>query len=163
MVGRGTLDTDQMTLTVPESQQQPLRCIVSRHGDLSPSHPVFQRSGGDIHLLVTDSPNIPDNLPATVHQLDLAGFLALLKTQYEVEHLHCEGGGQLIHALAELDAIDEFHLTFAGHTLLGGTSSPTLTGTPSGILAQSRDFAISHFEPQLESGECFLSYRRSRD
>lgn len=160
LVGRGTLETDQMTLTVPGNALQPLRCIVSRHGKLSPSHPVFQRAGGEIHLLVTETPELQEPIAATIHQDTLEGFLKTLHAAYHVRHLHCEGGGQLIRSLAEIDAIDEFHLTLAGHTLLGGYRSPTASGLPGDFLSASRTFELSHFEPVADTGECFLSYRR---
>ncbi len=79
-----------------------------------------------------------------------------------VRHLHCEGGGQLIRALAELDAIDEFHVTLAGHALFGGMEAPTATGIGVDFLPASLDFALSHFEPRPDMGECFLSYRRAQ-
>lgn len=161
MVGRGTADTDNMTMTVPGKNQQPLRCIVSRHADISPEHAVFQREGGDIHLLATESSKAPQGIPATVHQMSLQDFLSKLAQDHGVSHLHCEGGGKLIHALAELDAIDELHLTWAGHTLLGGASSPTLTGTLGKHLSASTRFRLKQFLPQEQTGECFLSYRRA--
>lgn len=162
LIGRGTLETDRMTLTVPTKTVQPLRCIVSRSGAVSPDHPVFRTPGGSIHLLATESPNHPPGLPATLHHQSLADFLQTLASSHGVKHLHCEGGGILIGALARLDAIDEFHLTLAGHTLFGGLSAPTATGLPEGFLPQSRDFEISRFDPSRETGECFLTYRRLR-
>ena len=53
MVGRGTLEADRMTMTVPGKSTQPLRCIVSRTGAIPPDHPLFHKAGGPIHLLVT--------------------------------------------------------------------------------------------------------------
>lgn len=160
MVGRGTLEADRMTMTVPEASRQPLRCIVSRNGAISPDHPIFQKPGGPIHLLVTGEP--ADLLPSGVnlHQDSITGFLHSLAAHHQVKRLHCEGGGSLIRALAELDAIDEFHLTLAGHTIFGGQDAPTATGIPLEFLPESRTFEISRFEPIPETGECFLTYRR---
>lgn len=160
MVGRGTLESDRMTLTVPGKSTQPLRCIVSRGGQIDPDHPVFRKPGGAIHLLVTEGGSRPAAVDATIHRQDLAGFLAALASEYGVKQLHCEGGGSLIRSLAELDAIDEFHLTLAGHTLFGGVMAPTATGIPAGFLPNALEFEISRFDPQPASGECFLSYRR---
>lgn len=160
IVGRGTLEADRMTLLSPGKALQPLRCVVSASGRFSPEHPVFYRDGGAIHLLVTGdgaSPAIPG---ATVHRGSLDGFLETLAMDCGVKHLHCEGGGSLVRALAELDAIDEFHLTLAGHTLFGGFSAPTATGVPGDFLPCSRGFELVRCEPRLDLGECFLSYRR---
>ena len=157
LVGRGTLDNDRMTLTGPKN---PLRCIVSGNGVLDPGHPIFSKAGGDIHLLVTGD-NEPSAPPSVIiHRGTLAAFLETLATKYGVKTLHCEGGGSLVKALAEIDGIDDFHLTLAGHTLFGGKDAPTATGIAGGFLPASRHFGITAFEPDPESGECFLSYSR---
>lgn len=162
MVGRGTLVADRMTLTVPGRDVQPLRCVVSRSGRIPAEHPVFQRAGGAIHLLADRGAEIPDP-PAGVrlHRGGLADFLEILVSELGVNHLHCEGGGELIRSLAELDAVDEFHLTLAGHTIFGGAGAPTATGVPADFLPGARAFSLGHFEPRPETGECFLSYRRT--
>lgn len=162
MVGRGTLEADRMTLTVPGKPTQPLRCIVSRSGEIPPDHPVFHQPGGPIHLLVTESPTSSGHPGVIRHCGSLAGFLETLAVDHQVKHLHCEGGGTLIRALAELDVIDEFHITLAGHTLFGGATAPTASGIPAEFLPQSRNYEISHFDPRPASGECFLSYRRAQ-
>lgn len=159
MVGRGTFENDRMTMTAPGD---PLRCIVSYEGKIDPSHPIFSKPGGPIHLLVTGdgNPSVPPGV--TVHRSSLREFLHLLSTEYQIARLHCEGGGELIHALAEMDAIDEFHLTLAGHTLFGGEKSPTPTGVPEKFLPATRGFTLSHFEPLPDHGECFLTYLRKQ-
>lgn len=162
IVGRGTLEADRMTMTVPGKAVQPLRCIVSRSGEIASDHPVFQKPGGPIHLLSTRETPGPSIPGVTLHRASLAGFLETLASQLEVKHLHCEGGGALIRSLAEIDAIDEFHLTLAGHTLFGGADAPTATGIPADFLPRSLAFTLSHFEPQPVAGECFLSYRRAQ-
>jgi riboflavin biosynthesis pyrimidine reductase len=162
IVGRGTLESDRMTLTVPGKAAQPLRCVVSRAGAFSADHPLFQKPGGPVHLLVTggSTPDLPAE--ATIHHGSLAGFLETLATTLGVRHLHCEGGGGLIRSLAEMDAIDEFHVTLAGHMLFGGFDAPTATGIPADFLPRTLDFTLSHFEPRPDLGECFLSCRRAQ-
>lgn len=168
MVGRGTLTQDRMTLTVADdgspSPGQPLRCVVSRTGGIPAGHPLFSTPGGPIHLLVTAdfAPEFSVALPAgvTVHRQTLPEFLASLATDYAVHRLHCEGGGELIASLADLDVIDEFHLTLAGHTVFGGRQAPTATGIPDRFLPAAASFSLTRFEPRPELGECFLSYTR---
>lgn len=164
MVGRGTLAVDRMTLTSPGKGVQPLRCIVSRSGEIPADHPLFTNPGGPIHLLVTeiDRTNSALQPPCQIHHGSLAGFLETLATELGVKHLHCEGGGGLIRSLAQLGAIDEFHLTLAGHTLFGGFDAPSASGIPADFLPQSLEFALSHFEPRPDLGECFLSFRRAQ-
>lgn len=167
LVGHGTLAADRMTLAVfPAalgSRRPPLRCIVSRRGLLSPDLPVFRRPGGEIHVLVTDPAAPTPELPAgvTVHRGSIAAFLATLATDYQVRHLHCEGGGELIASLAAIDRIDTFHLTLAGHTVFGGHQAPTATGIPGAFLPHASAFRLAHFEPRPELGECFLTYARA--
>lgn len=156
LVGRGTLDADRMTLTAPEN---PWRCVISRGGTFDPAHPLFHTPGGAVHLLATEGP--PPEIPgATGHSGDLAAFLVTL-AQAGMRRVHCEGGGGLVKALAALDAIDEIHLTWAGHTLFGGAGTPTPTGVPGDFLPASRLYGLVAFDPRPESGECFLSYRRT--
>ena len=159
LVGRGTLEADRMTMKIPGQEHQPLRCVVSRRGVFDAAHPLFHSPGGEIHLLVAENPGC-DPPCGTVHHGTLAACLATLAEQHGVKRLHCEGGGGLIRALAELDAIDEFHLTLGGHTLFAGHGAPTATGLPGGFLPNSREFEMTHFDPRPESGECFLSYLR---
>jgi 2,5-diamino-6-(ribosylamino)-4(3H)-pyrimidinone 5'-phosphate reductase len=157
LVGRGTLETDHMTLKAPGD---PLRCVVSREGEFDLAHPLFHTPGGPIHLLATGgpAPSIPDT---TAHIGTLAAFLDTL-TALGVRHIHCEGGGELARELAVLDAIDEIHLTWAGHTLFGGRQAPTLTGIPGEFLPASREYELADFDPHPHTGECFLSYRRQK-
>ncbi|MBC8127177.1 MAG: RibD family protein [Gloeobacteraceae cyanobacterium ES-bin-144] len=160
LVGRRTLIADQMSLTVPGQTIQPLRCIVSASGEIPDNHPIFLKPGGPVHILVCGEKNPPPHSLLTYHHGNLADFLTTLRTNLRVNRLHCEGGGSLIRSLAELDAIDELHLTLAGHTLFGGQNAPSLTGIPNAFLPHSLNFEITHFEPRNESGECFLTYRR---
>lgn len=162
LVGMGTLIADRMTLTCPGKEIHPLRCVISRKRHISADHPIFQRDGGPIHLVLTDSdPAQTDNDESiTLHKISLTEFLELLSKKYQVKHLHCEGGGELVRSLAELDAIDEFHATLAGHKIFGGEDAPTATGTLGNYLPHSIHFELTHCEPRQELGECFLTYRR---
>jgi riboflavin biosynthesis pyrimidine reductase len=162
LVGRGTLTTDRMTLTIPDAPRQPLRCVVSRRGILAADLPIFSREGGAIHLLMTGDaePDVPDGV--TVHRGGLRVFLEMLERDHYVRHIHCEGGGELVKTLADDDLIDEIHLTWAGHTLFGGRDAPTITGVPGDFLSASRAFELTHFEPRADTGECFLTWSRIR-
>ena len=162
LVGRGTWETDRMTMVVRDQETQPLRCVVSRSGRFDPAHPMFAKPGGPIHLLVTGDDSAPSIPGATVHRESLVSFLDTLARRHDVKRLHCEGGGELLRELAELDALDELHLTWAGHTLFGGREAPTITGAPGAFLPASRAFELVEFQPLEKSGECFLSYRRKR-
>lgn len=169
LVGRGTLEADSMSMIIPgelKPTRQPLRCVASRTGKFDLAHKIFHTPGGAIHLLATDAPENYDptsyrTAGAVVHQSSLGTFLHELATSHGVETLLCEGGGTLVRALAELDALDEVYLTVAGHTLFGGAGAPTITGIPSDHLPASLEFDLQECEP-LDNGECFLTYRRKQ-
>lgn len=169
LIGRGTLEADAMSMTIPSELRppaQPLRCIVSRSGNFDRAHKVFLTRGGALHLLATDSAEDYDPSPyeaagAKVHESSLPDFLTTMSKAHGVKTMLCEGGGTLVKALAELDAIDEVNLTFAGHTLFGGADAPTITGHLGDHLPASLEFELTHFEP-LDNGECFLTYRRKK-
>ena len=164
LIGRGTLESDAMTMTVPGKDRQPLRCIVSKHGEINPSHPIFRKPGGEIHLLIASEKKSTVTLAGVItHHGSLLEFIHTLAEDYAVRDLHCEGGGQLIRELTALDLIDEFHLTIAGHSLFSGLLAPTATGIPNGYLDASRAYQISRFEPQHPAGECFMTYTRVRE
>lgn len=161
MVGRGTQEADNMTLTTDGQSPPAARIVVSRTGNFDPASKVFKTAGGPIFLIVTDvtaDVSRLQNLDAEVIQLPLADALTTL-SDHGIQHLLCEGGGQLVRGLAELDAIDTIHLTWAGHTVIGG-AAPTITGLPADFLPSSRQFDLSHFEPSVAAQECFLTYTR---
>jgi riboflavin-specific deaminase-like protein len=158
-VGRHTLQSDNMSLTVPEQEKQPLRCIASASGNLTGEEKVFHTPGGSIHLWCQTFPSIK-LAGVTSHQGSLTEFLETLHQQHGVNHLHCEGGGTLLRALLEIDCVDELYLTWAAHTMFGGATAPTIIGVPGLAMAQSQHFQITHFEPLDGLNEVFLSYRR---
>jgi 2,5-diamino-6-(ribosylamino)-4(3H)-pyrimidinone 5'-phosphate reductase len=155
MVGRGTLESDRMTMKAP---RDPLRCVVSRSGEFDPAHPLFHAPGGAIHLLATEGKG-REIAGAVLHHGSVVEFLEEL-AGLGVRHVHCEGGGELVFALLECDLVDEIHLTWAGHTLFGGRGAPTVSGVPGEFLPASRAYELTEFDPRPETGECFLSYRR---
>jgi riboflavin-specific deaminase-like protein len=159
LVGRGTLEEDQMSLSADKSPS-PWRCVISETGRFDPRHPLFHTEGGPIHLIVTgtNQPEIPGTI---IHHSSLAEFIEWLSGQASIETLLCEGGGQLMAELFRLDLVDELHLTLACHTLFGGTTAPSLTGLPGEFLSSSRHFELSKIE-KSGSDEFFLHYLRSR-
>lgn len=162
MVGRKTLEADQMTMTIPQEvgpSHQPLRIIISREGKFRPEHPVFQKNGGQIHLLSTETPVSPEIPGTESHHMLLPAFLDYCAETLKVETLLCEGGGELVRSLAELNVITDLHLTLAGHTLIGGKESPGILGTLKTFLPASQVFSLTTFKETAEK-ELFLSYTR---
>jgi dihydropteroate synthase len=157
LVGRGTLEADQMTMTA--NGHRPWRCVISRSGDFDPEHPLFHTEGGPRHLIVGPEAEV-NELPATIHRGNLADFINEIQCHPSVNTLLCEGGGSLLRELFELDMVDEINLTWAPHTLFGGKDAPTLTGLPGDFLPASRHYQLSKME-KYEDDEVFLTYHRS--
>jgi 2,5-diamino-6-(ribosylamino)-4(3H)-pyrimidinone 5'-phosphate reductase len=158
LVGRGTWMADRMTMRAPGN---PWRCVVSRSGNFDPGHPMLQAVGGPIHLLATAGP-APQIPGAIGHGGSLEDFLVHLASE-GIRTLHCEGGGSLVRQLAALDVIDTLHLTWAGHQLWGGKTSPTLTGSPGEFWGDSREYELVELKTLPDHGEGFLTYRRKRE
>jgi len=162
MVGRGTLEADQMSMTIPQEanpNSQPLRIIISRQGNLNFQHPVFHTEGGEIHLLSTEEQSNPPYGHIIAHHMPLKDFLTYCSDTLGIKNLLCEGGGELVRSLAEINTITKIHFTLAGHTLIGGKEAPSILGKISRHLPNSQEFTLSHFEA-LDNGELFLSYER---
>lgn len=157
LVGRGTLEADQMTMKVEGSA--PWRCVISRSGNFDPAHPLFHSEGGSRHVIVAPDAELPD-LPVKVHRTDLAGFLEELRHNPAINHLLCEGGGSLVKELFELDVVDEIKLTWAADTLFGGRDAPTITGLPGNFLPASRHYKLVEMIKHREN-EVFLTYHKS--
>ena len=159
LVGHGTLKADQMTLTAPG--KTPWRCVISRSGNIDPAHPLFHSEGGPRHLIIPKNVDPPQNLPATIHQGTLKDFLKTLQNTPEIQTLLCEGGGNLIKELFQLDVVDEIRLTWAPHTILGGKNAPTLTGLPAEHLPSSRHYQLVEMI-ENDRNELFLTYLKKQ-
>lgn len=158
LVGRGTLEADRMTMKAPGN---PRRCVVSASGRFDPELPLFHSEGGPVHLLGTRE--APAAIAGTTpHHESLVEFLDGLHREHGVGRIHCEGGGTLVRELAELDLIDEIHLTWAGHRIFGGAGTPGVIGAADAFLPASRHYRLTHFEPREDLGEVFLSYARAQ-
>lgn len=163
LVGRKTLVADSMSMMVPGQIRQPLRCVISRMGEIPASHPIWNKGGGEIHLLGTaQKPGIPDESQVKYHRCSIPDFLERLHENRGVSTLHCEGGGWLFGELLAIRAIETIHCTVAGHTLFGGWGASTLSGLP-GIRPTeiSSAYRLADFDHREEADECFLTYRRA--
>jgi 2,5-diamino-6-(ribosylamino)-4(3H)-pyrimidinone 5'-phosphate reductase len=178
MVAKGTLETDRMSLGIPDqllrnersrrgASEEPLRVIISATGEIGLDLPVFQNPGAPIVLYTTN--RIPDlkraELEARVaiyeagkEYVDLRYVMSHLFSRYQVRTLVCEGGPTLVRSLAEVDLIDRIVLTVAAK-LFGGRSAPTLTGLPGDFLPASRHFKLVNTE--IGANEFYLTYEHA--
>jgi 2,5-diamino-6-(ribosylamino)-4(3H)-pyrimidinone 5'-phosphate reductase len=177
LVGRGTLETDRMSLGLPDQQlrqrrinegksEYPLRVILSNSGNISAALPVFQK--GTAQILIYSTERMPAaqrhelSEHAHVHiltsnELDVFRVLCHLYAHYQVRSIVCEGGPTLVNSLARADAIDEIYLTITAKAF-GGSGAPGLSGLPGEFLPASRRFQL--IEIEREKSECYLRYRR---
>ncbi len=179
MAGRGTVAIDSMSMGLSREDLRrdrvsrglppvPLRVIVSNSGNLDPALKVFEYP--DSPLVIFSTRRMPARLRPVIarkaelflfqgRSVDLQKSLEILRGEFGVERLICEGGGTLLRSLATLGLVDGFFLTIAP-VIFGGRLAPTLTGLPGPFLNPPREFEIIR---QSTSGrECFLELRRKR-
>lgn len=182
MVGRRTLETDRTTLGLPTPGSRrerarrglppaPLRVIVTASGRLSARLPVFQRPGAPLVIFSTTAMPARTRTRlaalATLHlfpgsTVPTAEMLAILRRQYGVRTLLCEGGPSLLRTLIAADALDEINTTFCP-LVFGGRDAPGLTGPPGDFLPATVRCRLREW--RVIGGECFARYtvRRAPD
>jgi riboflavin-specific deaminase-like protein len=175
LAGARTVATDQMSMGIPARDlrerrratglpPEPLRIIVSNNGQIDPRWKVFRRAGAPVVIFSTQ--RMRQKLRGSIAKLadlwifdspkvDLARMLGILRSDYGVRTVVCEGGPTLFRALLEIGAIDQLHLTWTA-LIFGGVGSPTLTGTPGGFLPKTIRCRLKKI--QVEGRECFLTY-----
>ncbi|MFV0336705.1 MAG: RibD family protein [Chthoniobacterales bacterium] len=172
MVGRTTLEADTMSLGLPKKLREerkkqnrpplPLRIIISKKGNLSPNLKIFNSPGGKI-LLFAEKKSPTTNYPNTkIHEIApfaLRSILSILRKEYAVQKLVCEGGPTLFRSLIEQDFIDELRLTITP-SIFGGERAPGLLGLQKTFLPQIAHFKILSLDTQGD--EAFLTLRRQR-
>jgi riboflavin-specific deaminase-like protein len=147
----------------------PLRVIVSGRGRVDLAARLFRRPFGPIVVLTTEriAPARLRQLQSVaqhvhvcgVNQVDFTSAFGWLRSQWNVRHLLCEGGGQVNAALFEADLVDEIHLTVCPW-IVGGRQAPTLAdGRGVADLAQASTWQLHR--TRRFSNELFLIYRRS--
>lgn len=175
MVSVTTAKVDRMTMGLPDEGlraarkvraqgEYPLRVLISNSGRIDPALPVFQKDFSPIVIFSTT--RMPRSVQAALGekadlrladsgQVDLADLLRVLRREYKVRRLHCEGGGQLFRSLLAENLVDEIYLT-ACPRLFGGAKTTTLTGAPDAFLPSSTRASL--IEMQVHGDECFLRY-----
>ncbi|MBV9105488.1 MAG: dihydrofolate reductase family protein [Verrucomicrobia bacterium] len=179
MVGRNTLQIDQMSMGLPDDglrqarvrrgqSEYPIRVVVSNSGDLDMNSNIFKHRFSPIVIYSTT--RMPENNQTKVRaraelhlstqaHLSINEALNDLYETYQVRTLVCEGGPQLAKALAELDVIDELFLTIAP-ILFGGTGAPGLLGASETFLPSSRMYRLESMK--VEGDECYVHYIADR-
>lgn len=156
LAGAGTVASDSMSMGLTDTNLQhqrirrgqtpePLRVLVTNSGLLDPNLTVFRNDRTPLIIFSTIFMPLPirSRLP---HFCDLWLFesptvpllpaLKILREDYFLTSIVCEGGPRLLRSLADVQAIDELYVTFCPR-LFGGQGAPTLTGLSSLRLSSS--------------------------
>lgn len=177
LAGRGTVSADTMSMRISSEKlradrvqrglpPEPLRVVISNAGKIDPLWKIFQHTGSPIVILSTT--RMPQKLRATLAPLcdlhlyesafvPLPAALSMLRAEYGVKSLVCEGGGALLRSLAAAGFLDEIHLTLAP-VLFGGAAAPTLSGLPGDFLPRPLEFRLVKMTPSGD--ECVLHFKR---
>jgi riboflavin-specific deaminase-like protein len=176
MIGHSTLKRDNVRLGLPVEfveerikrgqTKAPLRVIVSNAGRIDNQLKIFQSDVSPI--LIFSTKRMPKEIRsalseknATLHlsetkDVDLGEVLRILRRDYKVRRIACEGGPILFRSLLELGLVDELNLTIAPY-LFGGADAPTLTGLSKNFLPASVHCVMT--DMRVVGDECFLTYR----
>ncbi len=179
LAGRGTVSKDTMSMGLSAGDLRrkrvaagrppvPLRVLVSNAGDLDVKWKVFGYQ--ESPLVVFTSERMPARMRSAVarkaelfifegRSVDLEAVLQILRRDFGVKRLVCEGGGTLLRSMVGRDLVDGIRLTIAP-IIFGGKGAPTLTGLPGGFLDPLRPFRI--LRQQRVGGEYCLELRRVR-
>jgi riboflavin-specific deaminase-like protein len=176
MIGHSTLKRDNVRLGLPEElveerikrgqTKAPLRVIVSNEGKIDNQLKLFQSDISPIVIFSTK--RMPREIQTALHEknatlhlseskdVDLVELLRILRRDYKVRRIACEGGPILFRSLLKLGLVDELNLTIAPY-LFGGADAPTLTGLSKEFLPASVQCVMS--DMRVVGDECFLTYR----
>jgi len=175
LVGRGTAEADNMSMTIPAEDlraervargqaEHPVRALISNSGAIPASLRVFTNTAAPTVVYATEA------MPAAVRQtlqtvadlqlfseknVPLREVLHDLQMRHGVRTLVCEGGPTLVKSLLADDLVDEMFVTIAP-ILFGGKNAPTMTGPPGSFLPASRIFRLKHFF--IENNEAYCHY-----
>ena len=176
IVGHSTLKRDNVRLGVSEDLRKerikrgqtpaPLRVIVSGEGKIDNQLKIFQSEISPI--LIFSTKRMPRDVRTALrgkkvklhlsetNDVDLREMLKILRRDYKVRRVACEGGPILFRSMLEAGLIDELNLTIAPY-LFGGAEAPTLTGLSKEFLPASVQCTMKNM--RVVGSECFLTYR----
>ena len=177
MVGRGTAEADNMTMTIPADDlraerlargqsEHPIRVLISNSGAIPLTLKVFTNNVATTLIYTTDAIPVSSRVALESHaqitafpekSVPLRSVLEDLRSRHKVKTLICEGGPTLIKTLLADDFLDELYITIAPK-IFGGKDAPTLTGLPGTFLPNSRQFRLKSLV--VENDEAFCHYVR---
>jgi riboflavin-specific deaminase-like protein len=176
LIGRSTLSHDNVRLGLPDpkmraereargQQPYPMRVIVSNEGRIDPALNIFQTDFS--RILIFSTTRMPRKYQVALRDkatlrlsesraVNLQRMLEILRSEYGVRRVACEGGAELFRGLLTCHLIDQLNLTIAPY-IFGGKAAPTLTGRGSTFLPKSVRCSLG--EMRIVEDECFVTYR----
>src|SRR5436853_4387111 len=176
LIGHSTLKQDNVRLGLPQPDLReariargqtpyPIRVIVSNEGKIDNQMKIFQ---SDISpILIFSTKRMPRKTQDALRgkavlylgktrDIDLCEMLRILRHDYKVRRVACEGGPILFRSMLDAGLVDELNLTIAPY-LFGGADAPTLTGLSKEFLPASVHCIMT--DMRVVGDECFLTYR----
>lgn len=146
------------------------RIVVTGSGSVDPGAAIFKKRLSPTIILTTQRARkstlarlrtLSDEvLVCGEKTVDWTKALPWLRKQWGIQHLLCEGGGELNASLFEAGCVDELHLTICP-MVFGGRTAPTIAdGAGFPTLAAAAHFTL--VSSRCVKGELFLVFRKSR-
>ena len=148
----------------------PLRVIVSGNGSIDPAAKIFQKRFSPIIILTTEHAStkklaqlrkLADEVKVFGEtEINFRTALRWLRTQWNVNRLLCEGGGELNDALFRAGLVDEINLTICPK-IFGGRTAPTIAdGLGFSNLARGAKFELTSINRKKD--ELFTVFSRRK-
>lgn len=176
LVSARTAGSDHMRMGMPSAKLRaerrqrgqsayPLRVLISNRGRISMDLPLWEATAGPVVIFSTTQmpqrtrTHLAERAGLRItngQKVDLHEMMRVLRCDFKVAHLHCEGGGELFRSLLAANLVDEIHLTLSPR-IFGSTGGPTLTGGVGEFLPRSTLCRL--IEHEQVGDECFVRYR----
>ena len=178
LVGRGTLEADDIPLRLPSARlrarrarkdkpSEPLRVIFSNSGRIRKNLRVFRAGGAPVVVFTTKAmpavtrrwlESVADvHVESRSKTVEVRRALQILARDYSVRSALCEGGAELFRSLIQARLVRTLHVTFAP-IVIGGADAPTLLGPAhSSLLKKSIPLRLEKFSQR--GSEAFATYR----
>ncbi len=175
LVGRGTAEADNMSMTIPAEDlraerlargqaEHPVRVLISNSGKIPATLKVFTNTAAPTLIYSTEAMPAASREELQGHAelhltaaktVPLGWVLDDLQANHGVRTVVCEGGPTLLKALLAEDLLDEMFVTIAPK-IFGGKEAPTMTGRGGSFLPQTRHFRLKNFF--VENNEVYCHY-----
>jgi len=179
LAGARTVAADNMAMGLPANDlvcervrrgktKYPLRVVVSNSGKLDSKLKVFQQTAGQTIVFSTQkmSRRVQEAIVPSAElylfestTVNLAIALSILRDDFGIQRMVCEGGGTLLKSLLIENLVDELNITLCPR-IFGGKKSPTLTGIIGDFLPASVRLKLMDMQPV--GTECFTRWKIRR-